>query len=128
MPRPGPRSLRDPDQPTLIADSARVLGPDHRDTLNARACHAPCLGALGEHAQAARLLAEVVADRVRVMGADHYDTLITRRNHAAEVAALGQHQEAARLYAALATDMARVLGPDHPETLNAQSLSARFRG
>ncbi|MFM9500056.1 caspase, EACC1-associated type [Streptomyces galilaeus] len=101
----------------LATDSARVLGPDHPDTLHARAVGAINLGKAGEHAEAARLLAEVAADRARVLGPDHPDTLNARGDYASNVGGTGEHAEAARLHAELAADRARVLGPDHYSTL-----------
>ncbi|MFB7853569.1 tetratricopeptide repeat protein, partial [Streptomyces sp. NPDC056053] len=44
----------------------------------------------GEHAEAARLLAEVAADRARVLGADHPDTLRSRHSHAWNLGQAGE--------------------------------------
>ncbi|MEV4049287.1 tetratricopeptide repeat protein, partial [Streptomyces sp. NPDC049744] len=74
----------------LAADRARVLGPDHPDTLLTRQEHAWELDQAGKHTEAARQYAELAADRARVLGPDHPDTLLTRPNHARE---LGQAEQ-----------------------------------
>ncbi|WP_425470960.1 protein kinase domain-containing protein [Streptomyces armeniacus] len=62
----------------LAADRARVLGPDHPDTLNARYDQAWYTGDTGADTEAARLFAELAADRARVLGPDHPHTLNAR--------------------------------------------------
>ncbi|MFB6506731.1 MULTISPECIES: tetratricopeptide repeat protein [unclassified Streptomyces] len=52
--------------------------------------HAWSLGAAGERAEAARLMAEVAADRARVLGADHPDTLQSRYQHAWNLGQAGE--------------------------------------
>lgn len=101
----------------LAADQARVLGPDHPDTLNARYDHAWYTGDTGADTEAARLFAELAADRARVWGPDHPDTLNTRRLHAHVLGRAGEHAEAARLLTDLVADAARALDPDHPYAL-----------
>lgn len=59
----------------LATGSARLLGPDHPDTLIARFRYAFNVGVSGDRAQAAALFAAVAADRARVLGPDHSDTL-----------------------------------------------------
>lgn len=101
----------------LAADRARVLGPDHPDTLNARYDQAWHTGDTGADTEAARLLAELAADRARALGPDHPDTLNTRRLHAYVLGRAGEHTEAARLLTDLVRDAARALGPDHRHAL-----------
>ncbi|MBQ1164708.1 serine/threonine protein kinase, partial [Streptomyces sp. A73] len=43
----------------LAVDYARVFGPDHPETLQTRHNHAWNLGRVGEHVEAARLMADV---------------------------------------------------------------------
>ncbi|GAA1709378.1 protein kinase domain-containing protein [Streptomyces yatensis] len=124
---------RDAPEPTgrttgFTEDPARLPQPARPRALRRRRRHALKLGEAGEHAEAARLLAEVVADSARVLGPDHPDTLGNRGNHASELGAAGEHAEAARLFAELAADRARVLGPDHPDTLSARFLHATNLG
>ncbi|MFD9343557.1 protein kinase, partial [Streptomyces sp. NPDC060049] len=52
---------------SLAADQARILGPEHPDTLASRHHHAHCLGEAGEHAEAVRLAARVASERARVL-------------------------------------------------------------
>ncbi|GAA1311761.1 hypothetical protein GCM10009647_035790 [Streptomyces sanglieri] len=108
----------------LATDYARLLGPDHPDTLRARHDHACNLGEAGEYVEAARLFAEVAADQARVLGADHSGTLQSRHNHAWSLGQAGEHAEAARLFAEVAADQARVLGADHSDTLQSRQSHA----
>jgi hypothetical protein len=62
----------------LLDDIVRVLGPDHPDTLAARANHAYMLGEAGQPGQAAAQYRDLLDDIVRVLGPDHPDTLAAR--------------------------------------------------
>ncbi|MFB9907065.1 caspase family protein [Allokutzneria oryzae] len=70
----GPASPASPADPAeqarrhaeLAADRARVLGPDHPETLAAREAHAKWVGLAGDPAEAARLHAALLADRTRI--------------------------------------------------------------
>ncbi|HSV64448.1 MAG TPA: tetratricopeptide repeat protein, partial [Mycobacteriales bacterium] len=64
----------------LVADSARVLGPDHPDTLTTRGNLAFWRGEAGDVAGAAAAFEALLADDLRVLGPDHPDTLTTRHN------------------------------------------------
>jgi hypothetical protein len=66
----------------VARDRARVLGPDHPDTLTSRHQQASYLGRAGERRKAARLFAEVAGDRARVLGPEHPATILSRRMHA----------------------------------------------
>jgi hypothetical protein len=62
----------------LLADSLRVLGPDHLDTLADRHRLARWRGKAGDAAGAATATEEVVAHYLRVLGRDDSDTLTAR--------------------------------------------------
>jgi hypothetical protein len=113
----------------LAADRARILGPDHPDTLIAwvrlqELLYVERLTSQGLSRQAQEQLA---ADCARVLGPDHPDAL--------SIWALVQSfrwSESPREHLSmeaeeqLAADCARVLGPDHPATRTLQrSLAAR---
>ena len=57
-----------------------MLGPDHPDTLTARANLASWLGEAGQPAQAAAQYRDLLDDYLRVLGPDHPDTLTARGN------------------------------------------------
>jgi hypothetical protein len=63
---------------TLVEDHERVLGPDHRYTVLARAGLARWTGEVGDVAHARELATAVLADLARLYGAEHRYTLITR--------------------------------------------------
>ncbi len=64
----------------LAATAHDRLGPDHPDTLAARANLAGWSGEAGDAAGAAIALQELLADYLRVMGPDHPYTLTARAN------------------------------------------------
>src|ERR1019366_919717 len=65
---------------SVLADRGRVQGPDHPDTLTARANLAYAHRTAGRLKQAMPIYERVLADRERVQGPDHPDTLTARGN------------------------------------------------
>ncbi|MEU9251902.1 tetratricopeptide repeat protein [Streptomyces sp. NPDC048270] len=101
-----------------VADGrARVLGPDHADTLAARQEAAYELGRLGRHAEAYAIYRAVLVARERTAGPLHPDTLRCRHNLACALGALGRFAQAHATAAAVAADRSAVLGAEHTETL-----------
>ena len=62
----------------VVADRERLLGPDHPDTVTARANLATSYWSAGRTAEAIALLEQVVADCERLLGPDHPDTAVVR--------------------------------------------------
>jgi hypothetical protein len=62
-----------------LALRQRLQGPNHRQTLKARAQVANWTGHCGDSAGALRLYRELLPDQVRVLGPDHPDTRAIRR-------------------------------------------------
>ena len=62
----------------LLTDLARVLGPDHPDTLSARHHLAYWRGEAGDAAGAAAAMEDLLADLLRVFGPAHPHTLRTK--------------------------------------------------
>ncbi|MGW6706651.1 protein kinase domain-containing protein [Streptomyces sp. NPDC054956] len=96
---------------------ARVLGPDHADTLAARQEAAYETGLLGRHQEAYEGYRAVLAGRERTMGRSHPDTLRCRHNLACALGALGRFSEAHAVAAEVAADRAEALGAEHADTL-----------
>ena len=63
-----------------LADTERVLGADHPDTLSSRNNLARTYQSAGRLDQAIPLYEQTLADRERVLGADHPQTLTSRNN------------------------------------------------
>ncbi|MFJ3588038.1 tetratricopeptide repeat protein [Streptomyces sp. NPDC090231] len=103
---------------------ARVLGPDHPDTLVALDDLAAAYGDTGRGQEALRLGERVAEARTRVLGPEHPHTLETLDNLAASYDDVGRTQEALRLREWLAEARTRVLGPDHPDTLEMLDIIA----
>ena len=73
----------DTSRPVLdraLAIAQAQLGPDHPDTLTARANLASMLGEAGQPAQAAAQYRDLLDDFLRVLGPDHPHTLTARAN------------------------------------------------
>jgi len=121
----------DTSRPVLdraLAIAQAQLGPDHPDTLNARANLAWWLGEAGQPAHAAEQFRDLLADRLRVLGPDHPGTLTARGNLACWLGAAGQPDQAGGQFRDLVADCLRVLGPDHPYTLTARGNLADWLG
>ncbi len=105
-----------------------TLGPDHPNTLTARAQTAFWTGQAGDAAEALRLFRALLPDQERLLGPDHPNTLITRGNIAHWTGAAGDAREALRLFRALLPDQERLLGPDHRDTLVTRASIASWTG
>jgi tetratricopeptide (TPR) repeat protein len=101
----------------VAADSARLLGPDHPDTLASWNNLAIACQEAGRKAEAVRLHEWALAGRVRALGPEHADTLASRNNLAIACQEVGRKAEAVRLHERALAGRERVLGPDHPDTL-----------
>jgi hypothetical protein len=103
-------------------------GPEHPDTLAARASLAHWAGEAGDAAAARDQLAALLPVRERVSGPEHPDTLAARGNLARWTGEAGDAAAARDQFAALLPVRERVLGPEHPETLAARGNLAYWTG
>jgi tetratricopeptide (TPR) repeat protein len=101
----------------VAADCARMLGPDHPDTLAAWDNLAIACQEAARTAEAVRLHERALAGRVRALGPEHPDTLASRNNLAVACQQAGRTAEAVRLHERALAGRVRVLGPEHPDTL-----------
>jgi tetratricopeptide (TPR) repeat protein len=104
-----------------IADSERVLGPDHPETLVARANLGYLYALQDQPARALEVHQRNLTDFERILGPDHPHTLNARANLASAHRALGDLARAIALHQQSITDYARIFGPDHSETVTARS-------
>jgi tetratricopeptide (TPR) repeat protein len=112
----------------VAGDSARMLGPDHPDTLASVNNLAIACQEAGRKAEAVRLHERALAGRVRVLGPEHPDTLASRNNLAIACQEVGRRAEAVRLHERALAGRVRVLGPDHPDTLASRdNLAAAYQ-
>ncbi len=103
-----------------IADAhaaSDAYGPEHPETLTARATLAYWTGEAGDAAGARDQFAALLPIRERVQGAEHPDTLAARANLATWTGAAGDAAGARDQYAALLPIRERVSGAEHPDTL-----------
>ena len=103
-----------------LADSVRILGQDHPQTLIARGNLTLAYQTAGDLGRAIPLHEQNVADLVRVLGEDHSDTLASRSNLAGVYQAAGDLDRAIPLHEQVLADSVRILGQDHPQTLIAR--------
>ena len=112
----------------LAEDLARLLGPDHPDTLNSRNSLAAAYLAAGRVAEAIPLFEQILAVRQRMLGPGDSETLTSQNNLASAYQDAGRTAEAIRLYELNLEIRERLLGPDHPSTLNSRgNLAAAYR-
>jgi tetratricopeptide (TPR) repeat protein len=114
-------------QRRTLAESERVLGPDHPDTLTSRNNLAAAYESAGRLDEAIALLERTLAESERVLGPDHPNTLSSRNNLASAYASAGRLNEAITLHERTLTESERVLGPDHPNTLTYRNNLASTR-
>ncbi|MFD4636866.1 tetratricopeptide repeat protein [Lentzea sp. NPDC058436] len=112
----------------LQATTTGRLGPDHPDTLTARAKAARWRGRAGDAATAVVAFEGVFADRLRVLGPDHPDTLNAQASIAYWRADAGDAAGAIVEFEEVLAVQLRVRGPDHRDTLNTRAQIAHQRG
>ncbi|MFG2403740.1 tetratricopeptide repeat protein [Streptomyces brevispora] len=101
----------------MVADSERVLGNDHPDTLTSRNNLAASYQQAGRASEAVDLLKQLVTDREEISGDDHPKTLLSRANLAASYQQAGRTSESIELLERVVADSERILGNNHPDTL-----------
>ena len=112
----------------LVGDLARLLGPDHPDTLNSRNSLATAYLAAGRVDEAIPLFEQILAVQQRMLGPDDSETLISQNNLASAYQDAGRTAEAIRLHELNLEIRERLLGPDHPSTMNSRgNLAAAYR-
>ena len=100
-----------------LADSTRILGDDHPNTLRTRYNLATDYHVAGDLGRATSLYEQALADSTRVLGEDSPQTLSVRNNLAAAYQAAGDLRRATSLFEQILGVTARILGDDHPDTL-----------
>ncbi|MGW6689564.1 tetratricopeptide repeat protein [Streptomyces sp. NPDC054961] len=101
----------------MAAESQRLLGDDHCDTLTCRANLAVALSLTGRTAEAIEIEEGVLADRERLLGDDHADTLLIRGNLAVSYRQAERLAEAVALQERVVAYGRRHLGEDDPAAL-----------
>ena len=104
----------------VIELRARILGPEHPDTLASRNRLIYALNEEEKHTEAVAEARQVVTLREKILGFEHPDTLLSRYNLASALYHEGKFGPAETLYRAVLDLDMRVLGPEHPRTLAAR--------
>jgi tetratricopeptide (TPR) repeat protein/tRNA A-37 threonylcarbamoyl transferase component Bud32 len=101
----------------------RILGPNHRDTLDSMDTYASALQNLDRIDEAIGLFQDCLEARRRVLGPDHVDTLISMNNLAVIFTSHGRWSEAASLLREL-LDVRRNSGTESDHSRTAANLAA----
>ncbi|WP_436761661.1 tetratricopeptide repeat protein [Streptosporangium sp. V21-05] len=104
-----------------------TLGPEHADTLTARADLATMTGETGDVAGALDESTVLVPLTERILGPEHPTTLDVRANLAHWTGEAGDAAGARYQVTMLVSALRRVLGPEHPDTVNARVHLAHWR-
>ncbi|MGA5820358.1 tetratricopeptide repeat protein [Kitasatospora sp. NPDC094028] len=112
----------------LAADCARLLGPDHYLTLDARRELAVARASGGDLSGALADYEHLLADQQRVQGPHHRQTLSVRSRIASLHVTRGDAPRAATLYEQLLTDCRTHLGRFADMTLEIRGKLAQLRG
>ena len=107
---------------------AQALGPEHPQTLAARASLARWTGQAGDAAEARDQFAVLLPDVTRVLGPDDQETLEVRASLVRWTGEAGDPAGARDQFAVLLPDVTRVLGPDDQETLEVRAGLASWTG
>jgi hypothetical protein len=105
-----------------------AYGPEHQDTLAARAQLALWTGRAGDVAGARGQFAALLPSYERVLGPEHPDTLAARHNLATWTGRAGDVAGARDQYAVLLPIRERVLGAEDPDTLTTRNNLAYWTG
>ncbi|MGB9223036.1 FxSxx-COOH system tetratricopeptide repeat protein, partial [Mycobacterium sp.] len=105
----------------VAADSERVLGTEHPDTLASRHKLACAYWSAGRLAEAIALHERNRTDYERVLGAEHPRTLASHNNLANVYRRAGRVAEAIALDERILADRERILGAEHPHTLHSRN-------
>jgi len=112
----------------LVADSERILGKTHPDSLGFRNNLAGAYRAAGRLDEAITLFERTLADQQQVMGGSHPSALASGNNLAGAYQAAGRLDDAIVLFERTLTDSERVLGNAHPDTLSFRNnLAGAYR-
>jgi tetratricopeptide (TPR) repeat protein len=116
----------DPLQGTMFAakvaaDTERLLGPEHHQTLTAKSNVAFTYLTTGQATKAVQVAKAVLADCERLLGPDDATTMTARHHLASAYDATGQTTDAVPLFERALADTERTLGAADPVTLTVRS-------
>ena len=112
----------------LVADSQRVLGPDHPDTLTAQNNLAVAYQQADRAAEAIPLFERTLEALQRRLGPEHPDAVTARNNLAVAYREAGRAAEAIPLLERTLEALQRRLGPGHPDAVTARNnLAVAYR-
>ncbi len=113
---------------SVIEERARVLGPEHRDTLDSRHRLIYPLARQARFAEAEAEARQVLKLREKVLGPEEVDTLVSRYNLAETLIDQGKYAETETLYREVIRLDEKRLGSEDPRTLAARGGLAGVLG
>jgi non-specific serine/threonine protein kinase/serine/threonine-protein kinase len=117
------RSLGLPDKFLAQAECAaelseKTLGPENRQTLNARVATAIAFWEMGRMGDCEKILTAVQPVWTRVYGPDDPDTIKTKIALGVLIMGGGRNEEAQKLFEESVASLEKNLGPDRPDLIN----------
>ena len=109
----------------VVESEKRVLGPEHKDTLDSLYEFGRIMYECGQSAEAVVILRQIVESKKRVLGPEHKDTLSYLYSLGAAMHICGQSAEAAVILRQVLELQKQVLGPEHRYTLRTASFMKR---
>lgn len=110
----------------VLSERIRILGEDHRDTIQSLCNWSAVLSDRGEHPTAERLLEQALKASRRVFGEEHPHTLTLTSNLATTACARGDLASGQVLLENVLTARSKRLGPGHSDTLHTMLLLAQI--
>lgn len=101
----------------VIKDQQRLLGPQHRDTLQSRLIEANIFDDFTEYDRAEAEILAVIEDTREVLGDEHRDLMTAKSSLGYHYQLSGQLEKAEATYRELLQQRREILGEDHPDTI-----------
>jgi len=113
---------------SVLEGRERVLGGNHRDTLDSLHELGRTIARAGRHSEALVIFEDLVPARRLTLGIDHPRTLAARHEHASELGQLGFISQALAEMNTVVDRRTAVQGPNNFGTLDSRRAAARLNG
>jgi tetratricopeptide (TPR) repeat protein len=113
---------------SVLAGRERLLGANHRDTLDSLHELGRTMARQGRHSEALAIFENLVPARQRALGINHPRTLAARHELASELGQLGFISRALAEMNTVADSRTAVLGPNNFGALDSRRVAARLNG
>lgn len=112
---------------TCVAERARILGPNSKDTLSAESMLAIVLVDQGKYEAAEEMNRRALAGSEKVLGEEHPDTLTSVSNLAFLLEEMDDFAAAIRMYQRAHVGYVKTRGSSHPTTMRCYDHMSRLQ-